>query len=175
MDATPPAGLIATLADRCYGRLLLPLLLGLLAAVALAQWVDWFTGGMGIWLVLGAAGIGILWHADAQAAAAGKPATVHTPVGTPADFAWQGEPWNISRPIAALGLCLLGLVWGGLIGWWTGALWVGAAVVAVAPLPITFLWALGRRRPMPWGDTALAACALLSGVGVLWGLVHAMG
>lgn len=175
MDATPPAGFIATLADRCYGRLLLPLLLGLLAAVALAQWVDWFTGGMGIWLVLGAAGIGILWHADAQAAAAGKPATVHTPAGTPADFAWQGEPWNISRPIAALGLCLLGLVWGGLIGWWTGALWVGAAVVAVAPLPIAFLWALGSRRPMPWGDTALAACALLSGVGVLWGLVHAMG
>ena len=160
MDATPPAGLIATLADRCYGRLLLPLLLGLLAAVALAQWVDWFTGGMGIWLVLGAAGIGILWH---------------TPVGTPADFAWQGEPWNISRPIAALGLCLLGLVWGGLIGWWTGALWVGAAVVAVAPLPIASLWALGSRRPMPWRDTALAACALLSGVGVLWGLVHAMG
>lgn len=170
-----PAGFFATLAARCYWRLAMPFALGLLAAVALTQWVAWFTGGMGIWLVLLAAGIGILWHADVQASAAGKPMAATTPTGTAADFAWQGEPWSISRPIAALGLCLLGLVWGGLIGWWSGTLWAGAAAVALAPPPLAFLWALGNRQPMPWGYTAFAAAALLSGVGLLWLLLNAMG
>jgi hypothetical protein len=156
----------AAFAALCHWRLVVSLAAGLLAAVVLAQLVPWFTGGMGLWLVLFACGVGMLWEGDASAGAA--------PAASAAIGEARPQGMLISRPVAALGLCLIGMVWGGLIGWWAGALWVGAAAVAVAPLPIAFLWALGNGRPMPWGYTAFAACALLSGVGVLWGLVHAM-
>lgn len=51
-------GLFSALVALCHWRLVVCLAVGLLAAVVLAQQIFWFTGGMGLWMVLLALGIG---------------------------------------------------------------------------------------------------------------------
>lgn len=139
--------------------MVMSVVLGLLVALALSHGLSWFTGGMGVWLVLFALGIGMLWDSDAAAASAKVP-----PPET-----------RISRPVAALGLCLIGMVWGGFLGMWLGSLGAGAAVLAVAPFAIGGLHARWYQRPVPVGYLAFVACSLLSGLGVVMGLVAVKG
>lgn len=157
---------LAAFAALCHWRLVVSLAACLLAAVVLAQLVPWFTGGMGLWLVLFACGVGMLWEGDASAGAATAPAA-SAAIG-------EARPQGmlISRPVAALGLCLIGMVWGGLLGMWMGSLWAGTAVLVAASFAVGMLWAWGLQRPVPWAYMAFAACALLSGAGVLRVLVE---
>ncbi|MFN9472129.1 hypothetical protein [Acidovorax sp.] len=162
-------GLFSALVALCHWRLVVCLAAGLLAAVVLAQQISWFTGGMGLWMVLLALSIGMLWHGDAFAGA--TPAAVSS--AAVAGERPRGE--RISRPFAALGLCLTGMVWGGLLGMGAGSLWAGAAVLAAATFAVGLFWAWRSPRPVPWGYMAFAGCALLSGPGGIWVLAEIAG
>ncbi len=151
-------GFLAVITALSHWRVVVSLAVGPLAAWALAHGISWFTGGMGLWLVLLALGAGMLWEGSTAARAAGVPAQ---------------EP-SISKPVAALGLCFMGFVWVGVVGW-IAPLWACLVLLAAAPFAVGGLRALLYQRPVSVGYMVFAACALLSGVGTVWGLTTVVG
>ena len=122
-----------------------------IVAIGLSQHFEWFTGYMGITLVLTVLGFGALWHGRASA---GVGLTERVPIPP------------ISWPVVFLGLVVIGLFWGALLTAILGST-TSAVLLAAAPYIVGCLrtWLLRVRfRP---GYLTMCAAALLTGFGAL--------
>ena len=140
-------------------RLLVSLLLGAAGAVFLAAQLSWFSGGMGLVMVLLSFGAGLLWEGRAEQAAQRRAA--------------RGE--RLSRVFLALLLCAAGLVWMFTARPLVASVEGRLAVLACAPFALGGLYALVFWRPVPLRPLLFAAASLCSGAGALWWLLVAQG
>jgi len=131
-----------------YWRVLLCVLLSVAVAVAASHALSWFTGAAGLALVLVGFAFGLLWHGRAA-------------VGL-ALFASVAEP-PISRPVAALGLALIGLFWGGLLSAFASSPVTGGLLLAACPFAVAVLRAALLKHRPHWAYACFASFALLVG------------
>lgn len=143
-------------------RLLASIALGVVAAILLASHVAWFSGGMGLVLVLLSAGAGLLWEGQAAKNAEKQGAE-------------QGYRVFKEYVALALVLCVVGLVWMFTAGPWISSIEGRLAVLGGTPMAVGCLYALVFWRPVPLRQKLSAACSLLSGAGALVGLLVAQG
>ena len=138
------AGILALL----HWRLLLSVATGIAASFLLSNAIAWFGSGASIALVLVAFAFGLLWQGRAEAG-----------VGL---FERVPEP-PISRPVAAMGLAMIGFIWGGWLAVWTGSSIASAAIlVGLCVLVVTIL-AATQRRPVGLSRLVFSTSCLLAG------------
>ncbi|MES2612151.1 MAG: hypothetical protein V4679_18005 [Pseudomonadota bacterium] len=140
-------------------RVLVSLLAGIVAAVLLAAHVPWFSGGMGLAVVILSPVAGMAWEARAEQTAQRRAA--------------RGQ--RASKVILALLLCAAGLAWMFMGRPLVGSLEGRLAVLASAPFAVGGLYALVFWRPVPIRPLLFAAASLWSGAGALWWLLAAQG
>jgi hypothetical protein len=141
-------------------RMLVSIALGIAGAILLASQIDWFSGGMGVVLVLLSFGAGLAW--EGQAAQAAEKRTAE-----------QGH--RVFKVFLALVLCAVGLVWMFTAGPWVSSIEGRLAVLGGTPMAVGGLYALVFWRPVPVRPMLFAACSLLSGPATLTGLLVAQG
>ena len=133
-------------------RLLLSVGVSLLLALALSQAFAAFTAGYCIALVLLGTGFGIVWHSRAEAG-----------IGLLAPV----PPTPVSKPVAFLGLLLIGFFCGGLASVFLGSSILGA-VALVSSVAVVGLWCrFALRRALSLNYLAFACASLLSGLAML--------
>lgn len=133
-------------------RLLLSVGVSLLLALALSQAFAAFTAGYCIALVVLGTGFGIVWHSRAEAGMG-----LLAPV----------PPTPVSKPVAFLGLLLIGFFCGGLASAFLGSSILGA-VALVSSVAVVGLWCrFALRRAVSLNYLAFACASLLSGLGML--------
>jgi uncharacterized membrane-anchored protein len=140
-------------------RMLVSLVAGVIGAVFLAAHVPWFSGGMGVWMVILSTVGGLVWEAQAEQAAQRRAA--------------RGQ--RASKVFLALLLCAAGVAWMFMGRPLVGSLEGRLAVLACAPFAVGGLYALVFWRPVPIRFLLFAAASLWSGAGALWWLLAAQG
>lgn len=134
-------------------RVLASWVLSAAGAFFLAAHVPWFSGGMGLSMVILSTGAGLVWEARSEQAAQRRAA--------------QGQ--RVSRVFLALLLCAAGLVWMFTSGSLVSSLGGRLAILAGAPFAAGGLYALVFWRPVPLRPMLFAAVWLCSGVcALLW-------
>lgn len=142
-------GFIALAAAVLFWRTALSTGVALIVAILLAKYVSWFTGGLGLAVVLVAFGAGLLWESSARSQGA-KP--------TPATV-------KLSTPVATLALAFFGAVAGSWAGAAAGSLAAGALVLVIAAATVAIYTSHVGKRPFAWGSFAHSAVSTLSGLG----------
>ena len=140
-------------------RLVASIALATIGAIFLAHQLSWFSGGMGLVMVLVSFGAGLLWEGRAEQAAQRRAA--------------RGE--RLSRVFLALLLCAAGLMWMFTARPLVASVEGRLAVLACAPFALGGLYALVFWRPVPLRPLLFAAASLCSGAGALWWLLVAQG
>lgn len=140
-------------------RVLVSLVAGVVAAVLVAAHVPWFSGGMGLAMVILSPVAGLVWEARAEQTAQRRAA--------------RGQ--RASKVFLALVLCAAGLAWMSMGRPLVGSLEGRLAVMACAPFAVGGLYALVFWRPVPIRPLLFAAASLWSGAGALWWLLAAQG
>lgn len=133
-------------------RLLLSVGVTVLLALALSKAFAAFTAGYCIALVLFGTGFGIVWHSRAEAG-----------VGLLAPV----PPTPVSKPVAFIGLLLIGFIYGGLASGILGSP-ILDAVTLVSSIAVVGLWyRFALRRSVSLSYLAFACGSLLSGLATL--------
>lgn len=140
-------------------RMLVSLVAGAIGAVFLAAHVPWFSGGMGVWMVILSTVAGLVWEARTEQAAQRRAA--------------RGQ--RASKVFLALLLCAAGLAWMFMGRPLVESLEGRLAVLACAPFAVGGLYALVLWRPVPIRPLLFATASLWSGAGALWLLLAAQG
>ena len=134
-------------------RLLLSVGVSVLLALVLSQVFVAFTAGYCIALVLLGTGFGIVWQSRAEVG-----------VGLLAPV----QPAPVSKPVAFLGLLLIGFFWGGLASWFLDSTILGA-ITLVSSVAVVGLWyRFVLRRPASVGYLAFASASLLLGFALVF-------
>lgn len=138
------AGILALL----HWRLLLSVAIGIAVSFLLSNAIAWFGSGSSIALVLVAFAFGLLWQGRA---AEGVRLFERVP-----------EP-PISRPVAAMGLAMIGFVWGGWLALWTGSLIASAAILVGLSVLVATIMAATQRRSIGLSRLVFSTSCLLAG------------
>lgn len=149
--------LIGLLAAILFWRVVIAILAGLLISSILGLLVPTFGATAAILLTVIAFGVGIGWHVSAT-----------TPAAKPGEVTAENQP--ISRPIAFLGLALVGILWGGLVEYATGSYWIAFAVLLVTPFLLGPVADVLTRQPVYLKDLIFTSAAMVLGAATPFGI-----
>ena len=133
-------------------RLLLSAGVSIVLALVLSNAIAAFTAGYCITLVLLGTGFGIIWHSRAEAG-----------VGLLAPV----QPPTISKPVAFLGLLLIGFFWGSFASGFLGSPILGGVALVCAVVVVGLWYRFVLRRLASVDYLAFACASLLSGLALL--------
>lgn len=152
-------GLTALAAAVLFWRTALATGVALLVAILAARYVSWFSGGLGLAVVLVAFGAGLLWESSASSRGAKPPAAAV----------------KLSAPVTTLALAFFGAVAGSWASAAAGSLAAGALALVIVAAAVAVHTSRVEKCPFVWGSFAHSAISLLLGLGgiALLGALHA--
>ncbi len=136
-----------------FWRIACSLAASIVVAVLFSRFVPFFDATAAITTVILGLTFGIGWHVRSDE---GRGSTEGSRWKTPA----------LSRPVAAVGPMLLGLVWGGLLVTLTGSYGRSTLVLLLTAMPLLALNRTRLRPAIPVGSLVLAYALLLAGLGL---------
>jgi hypothetical protein len=139
-------------------RVVLAALFGFAAGMALMQILPGFGAGAVATATLLALFGGVMWHASAIAAAA--------PPDAP-----KAEQQPISRPIAFLGIALVGLLVGGLYDYLLSSGLIALSVLIVSSIVLVSVGGAITKTPVYLNDLLFMVAALVTGFATPWAIV----
>lgn len=83
----------------------------------------------------------------------------------------KAEEQPISRPIAFLGIALIGMMWGGVADYLLDSRLIAFLLVVVSPFVVLPVFGAVTRKPVFINDMLFATIALVSGIAVPWAIV----
>ncbi len=142
--------LIGLLAALLFWRVVLATVTGLSAALLLAWVIPAFGGGPVVLVSLLSFTAGMVWHAAATSPV--------LPAGTKAP---DGKP--VARPIAFLGIAVMGAAWGSVSYYFTGSALIAGLLLVAVPLVLGPAAGALTRKPVYVSDLVFVSVALVAG------------
>jgi hypothetical protein len=151
--------LIGLLAGLIFWRAVLATVTGLAAGLLLALIFPVFAGGPVILVALMSFAAGMVWHAAAT-----------SPTPPPGTKTPEEKP--ISRPLAFVGIAVMGLMWGSVAHYLMDSRLVALLLLVAAPFALGPLAGVATRRPVYLNDLLFASVALGAGFFTPWAIAR---
>jgi hypothetical protein len=142
--------LIGLLAALLFWRVVLATVAGLSAALLLALVIPAFGGGPVALVTLLSFAAGMVWHA--AVVSPGPPAGTKAPEEKP-----------VARPIACVGIAVMGMAWGSVSHYLTGSTLIAVLLLVAMPLVLGPAAGAVTRKPVYLGELLFVSAALVAG------------